>query len=442
MAAAGRWSSARPSRSLPPKEAAQADRAGRFRGQGLRRLEGRGRGLRQGPGPRHARQSAEGQRLPRQGAGEHVPRRRQAARQAHLAGVHDRAATSSASSIGGGNHAGKTCINLLVDGKVVRTATGKDNERLDLAQLGRPRLGGQGGPDRDRRCRVGPVGAHQRRPDRAARHAHAGAEAGRSETQPDFGTMGLALLDGRRARSLQDVGRLPDGAARRGALSARPTAWPDAEPRRTALRPTALRRGEQARHARAGPEAADHLRRRLVLPQPARARQLLRPRFTDAAGRGRLRRRELRPPGRPDPALARHLVRLDAAALAAGPAVLDRLDPGHRAPASGGPTGGSGPGKAWAAATAPAPTSGTTSTPWPGSSPSWSAPSARCRTTTPRRASSRRPARSASAARAGACGPATPSAAPCSRPTASTRCRPTASSSSATGRGSASRWSS
>jgi len=33
--------------------------------------------------------------------------------------------------VGGGSHVGRTCINLLVDGKVVLTATGKNNEKLE-----------------------------------------------------------------------------------------------------------------------------------------------------------------------------------------------------------------------------------------------------------------------------------------------------------------------
>ena len=37
--------------------------------------------------------------------------------------------------IGGGAHEGKTCLNLLIDGKVVKTATGQNNNRMDPASF-------------------------------------------------------------------------------------------------------------------------------------------------------------------------------------------------------------------------------------------------------------------------------------------------------------------
>ena len=37
--------------------------------------------------------------------------------------------------VGGGDHAGRTCVNLLVDGQMVRTATGKRNNQLALQSL-------------------------------------------------------------------------------------------------------------------------------------------------------------------------------------------------------------------------------------------------------------------------------------------------------------------
>jgi fructan beta-fructosidase len=45
--------------------------------------------------------------------------------------------------IGGGNHPGETCINLLASGRIARTAAGPDNEHLELQQWDVAELAGQ-----------------------------------------------------------------------------------------------------------------------------------------------------------------------------------------------------------------------------------------------------------------------------------------------------------
>ena len=110
--------------------------------------------------------------------------------------------------IGGGNHAGKTCINLVVDGRVVRTATGKQAERLlwhnwDVRDL------------RDKTARIeivdaesGPWG-HVNIDQIQLRDQPLPAVEGELEAQPDFGSMALALVDAGAEPLLATA--LPDG---------------------------------------------------------------------------------------------------------------------------------------------------------------------------------------------------------------------------------------
>jgi uncharacterized protein (DUF608 family) len=102
--------------------------------------------------------------------------------------------------IGGGSHQNQTCVNLLVDGQVVRTATGKDNERLtphnwDVAEL------------RGRRARIeivdaasGPWG-HINVDQIEFRDDPMSALSGELHEQADFGSLGLFALDAAEAET-------------------------------------------------------------------------------------------------------------------------------------------------------------------------------------------------------------------------------------------------
>lgn len=96
--------------------------------------------------------------------------------------------------IGGGSQARQTCVNLLVDGQVVRTAVGRDVERLaphnwDVADL------------RGRRARIEIVDAasggwgHINVDQIEFRDAPMSTATGELHEQPDFGSLGLFALE-------------------------------------------------------------------------------------------------------------------------------------------------------------------------------------------------------------------------------------------------------
>lgn len=122
--------------------------------------------------------------------------------------------------IGGGSQAGKTCINLKVAGKVVRTATGKDNERLEWDYWQVSDLKGQKAQIEIVDQATGGWGHINIDDITFADVPPAGAKTARLREQSDFGTLALSVFDEHAAGSTDTGSRLPPD----GALEADPKA--------------------------------------------------------------------------------------------------------------------------------------------------------------------------------------------------------------------------
>lgn len=92
--------------------------------------------------------------------------------------------------IGGGNHPGKTCINLIVNGQVVRTATGKNREHLEPYNWDVSDLEGQEAYIEIVDAESGPWG-HINIDSIQFRDTPLGLSKDSLSSEPDFGTMGI-----------------------------------------------------------------------------------------------------------------------------------------------------------------------------------------------------------------------------------------------------------
>lgn len=97
--------------------------------------------------------------------------------------------------VGGGNQKEKTCVNLLVDGKLVRTATGKNEERLGWVNWNLREFAGKEARIEIVDRESGPWG-HINVDQIVLRDVPEPPPSGTLPQQPDFGTMGLAILSG------------------------------------------------------------------------------------------------------------------------------------------------------------------------------------------------------------------------------------------------------
>jgi len=115
--------------------------------------------------------------------------------------------------IGGGNHKGRTCLNLVVDGKVAQSATGKADNRMAPQTLNVRTLKGREAHVEIVDAQTGPwgnIGVGK------ITFSDKPAASGRFEDAPDFGTMGLALLgDGEGHAGPIAAGTFPANADRR-----------------------------------------------------------------------------------------------------------------------------------------------------------------------------------------------------------------------------------
>jgi uncharacterized protein (DUF608 family) len=136
--------------------------------------------------------------------------------------------------IGGGSHAGQTCINLLVDDKVVRTATGKDDEKLEWNFWNVEELAGKTGKIQIVDSFSGGWGHINVDQIELSDEPHKGP-VGPIEKLPDFGSMTLALAqDG---ASAGDMAQLPDDLTNREVKlhNEKDVAYPVTERRSAAL---------------------------------------------------------------------------------------------------------------------------------------------------------------------------------------------------------------
>lgn len=95
--------------------------------------------------------------------------------------------------IGGGMHPNETCLNLVVDGKVVRTATGKSQEKLECENWNVKNLAGKEA-HLEIVDRFSGGWGHVNVDQIELRDTPKNGAQGPLEARADFGTMGLALL--------------------------------------------------------------------------------------------------------------------------------------------------------------------------------------------------------------------------------------------------------